>query len=268
VNDDLERRLREYGATIDAATAADLVDRDERAVEATVERVDRRPRRTMATLAVLAIVAITAIGVVSITHHSHEAVGTSSSTGSSTPSTLPRGQNCSSVTLSPAQRLLCKKSRHPHGYQPHYSDLGSGTDGFPTPAQAAALAIELRQYDQATVKALIQQAERNGNHPTDQALVSALEFRNACRQSFIAAEAAKSTPADRVASVVNGIINPEITRLRARTVSDDESYLLFEQVAHKLIAGHAPQVIQSFGHTICDYASPAYWSGLASGHSG
>jgi hypothetical protein len=151
---------------------------------------------------------------------------------------------------------------------PTTSNYGTGCDGNPTPAQAAALAIELRQYDQSKVQAMVKEAERNGNHPTDQALASAFEYQNACRQAFTAAVAAKSAPANRVASVVNGIINPEITRLRARSVSGDEGYVGFEQVAQQLIAGQATEVIQSFGHTFCGYDTPAYWKALESPPSG
>jgi len=145
---------------------------------------------------------------------------------------------------------------------PSTSNYGTGCDGNPTSAQAAALAVELKQYDPATVQAMVKQAERNGNDPTDQALVSALEYRNACRETFTASLTAKSTPADRVASVVNAIINPEISRLRARSVSGDTGYVGFEQVAHELIAGQAVQVIESFGNTFCGYEKPAYWKRL------
>jgi hypothetical protein len=151
---------------------------------------------------------------------------------------------------------------------PATSNFGSGCDGNPTPAQAAALAIELRQYDQSKVQAMVKEAEKNGNHPTNQALVSAFEYQNACRQTFTAAVAAKSAPANRVASVVNGIIDPEITRLRARSVSGSEGYVEFEQVAQQLIAGQATEVIQSFGHTFCGYETPAYWKVLESPPSG
>jgi hypothetical protein len=115
---------------------------------------------------------------------------------------------------------------------------------------------------------MVKEAEKNGNHPTNQALVSAFEYQNACRQTFTAAVAAKSAPADRVASMVNKIIDPEITRLRARTVSGAEGYVEFKQVAQQLIAGQATEVIQSFGHTFCGYETPAYWKVLASPPSG
>jgi hypothetical protein len=253
MNDDLEQRLRAYGSTIDTATETDLAERHEHAVETSVRNLDRRPRRTAAAIAVLAIAAIAAVGVVTITHRSHAAVDAPSST-------VPPSPSCLSVTQ--AQRRACKRLRHPHGNQPQYSDLGSGTDGDPTPAQAAALAVELRQYDPVKVQAMVKEAERNGNHPTDQALVSAFEYQNACRQAFTAAVAAKSAPANRVASVVNGIINPEITRLRARSTSGSTGYVGFEQVAQQLIAGQALQVIRSFGHTFCGYEKPAYWKGL------
>jgi hypothetical protein len=236
VSDDLEQRLREYGSTVDTATAADLAEREEHVVEASVQHMDRHPRRTVAIIAVVAIAAVAAVGVVTISHRSHATVDAPSSP-------VPSSRSCSSGALTVTQRFVCKRLRHPHGYQPQYNDLGSGTDGYPTPAQAATLAVELRQYDPATVQAMIKKAERNGNHPTDQALVSALEFQNACRQTLIAATAAESVPADKVASVVNGIINPEITRLRARSVSDDTGYEVFQHFARQLIAGHAPQVL-------------------------
>jgi len=229
---------------------------DVQVIDTSLERVDHHPRRTVTLLAAATIAAIAAAGVVALTHRSHPAVTAPSSTLSATSSTLHPGQNCSSGTLSPQQRFLCKKRRYPNGNQPQYSDLGSGTDGDPTAAQQATLAIERAQYDPAEVQLLLNQAKANGSVPTDQALVSTLEFRNACRELLIAVTAAETTPADQIAAVVDQIMNPEIARLTARTPAGSQSNQLFETWTNRIVVGRAAEVRKALGTQFCIHVIP------------
>ena len=257
----LERRIRtalaERADALPGRLDSSRVAGDERTrrevqvIETSLERVDHHPRRTVTILAAATIAAIAAVGVIALTRRPHPTVTAPSSTLSATSSSLPPGQNCSSGTLTPQQRFLCKKLRHPNGYQPQYSELGSGTDGDPTPAQQATLATEKAQYDPAEVQLLLKQAQANGNVPTDQALVATLEFRNACRELLIAVTAAESAPADQIAAVVDPIMNPEIARLTARTPDGSQSNQLFETWTQRIIAGQAPEVRNALGTQFC-----------------
>ena len=170
-------------------------------------------------------------------------------TPSASPSSaLPAGQNCLSGTLTRLQRIACLQAE-----LPSTSDLGSGAEQHPTPAQQATLATELLQYDPAEVQQLVSEAEANGNTPTDQALVGTLEYRNACRQTVVAATAAESAPADQVASIVNKIMTPEVARLIARTPAGSNSYQMFERLAQQIIAGEGPTILSQMDTKICPF---------------
>ena len=242
---DLEQRLRDYGSTIDAATAADLVQRDAPAIETSFERVDHGPRRAVKLVAVLTLAGVVAIGVLAITHRPRAAVTAPSSTSTS----VPAARDCTSRALTLNQRVLCRVRKHKN--EPRYSNVGSGTDGLPSPTQEAALAIEKTQYDPAEVQLLLNRARANGNVPTDQALVSVLEFRNACRQLLLATTAAEAAPADRVASVVDPIMNPEIARLTARQPAGSESNQLFASRTRQIDTGHGADVLHDIGRNFC-----------------
>jgi hypothetical protein len=250
VSIDLEQRLREYGTTIDAATAADLVQRDAPVIETSVVRIHRGTRRAMKTVAVLTIAGIALFSAIALARHSHPTVVAPPSTSPTASSTLPSRGDCLSETLTVAQRRTCIV-RRAHENRPHYSNVGSGTDGLPTPAQQATLAREKAQYDPAEVQLLLNQAKANGNVPTDQALVSVLEFRNACRQLLVAATAAESVPAERVASVVDPIVLPEVSRLTARQPAGSESNQLFAGYTREIDAGHAAKVLRAIGRNFC-----------------
>jgi hypothetical protein len=245
VSVELEQRLRAYGTTIDAATASDLVARDAPVAETSLEPVDYRRRRIVKLVAAVVLAGAVASGVLAVVHRQHAAV----TAPASTSTTRPGVKNCTAPALTLNQRIACRRRNHP--YVPHYSNVGSGTDGLPTPAQQAALAREKTQYDPAEVQLLLHQAKANGNVPTDQALVSALEFRNACRQLLVAATVAESLPRDRIAAVVDSIMEPEVARLTARTTAGSTSNQLFEQDTKEIIAGHAEAVRHELGRHLC-----------------
>jgi len=246
VIDELEQRLRAYGATIDAATAADLAERDDHLVEAGIVAVDRHPRRIVTIVVVLAVAGAATVGVLAMTGLSGLR-GSNNRPSSTVPHTacarlpIPRALNCRALKRFRVQPLRTSKS-------------GSGTDGDPTPAQAAALAVEVKDYPQAVVERMIAQGRAHGQQPDNQAIVEALEFQNACIQIKRAATTAESAPPGQVASVVHAIMDPEIARLIQRSTSGSTSYQLFQRFDDQIIAGEARQVLRdNIGVTFCIY---------------
>jgi len=74
--------------------------------------------------------------------------------------------------------------------------------------------------------------------------------------------AAEAAPIDKVASVVHGIIDPEVQQLIVRDPGN--VYTMFQNLAAEIIAGKAPQIIHSLGRSLCIYSPPAYWQWLES----
>jgi len=218
----------------------------------------RRRRRRVARLGAATLTVVALIGAALLVAHqvdSHQDRGVVSAPSQTAPSTSVPAVRCSHPgTLTAVQRRVCRREGL-GPLAPSTSDLGSGADGNPTRAQAARLATEVKEYDPAVVQAMIAQGEAHGQRPDDQAIVAALEYQNACIQTKRAATAAESAPPDQVAAVVNAIINPEIARLVQRTPSGSTGYEMFQQIAQRIIAGHASQVLQEMGKSICNYMS-------------
>jgi len=120
------------------------------------------------------------------------------------------------------------------GTQRSRTDSVPGSEGYTSPYRAAHLQDWLDGDDQAEIEYL----RRTGEYqPTLLDMVVTMEFRIACRETERARVAAVAAdPGDR-ASVVDGIMAPEIARLADRTEPPDQTVAMFTDLANKLKAG-------------------------------
>ena len=130
----------------------------------------------------------------------------------------------------------------------HVTGADPTDEGYISPYRATHLKEWLKDYDPAEIDYL----KATGTFsPTLELEVVTLEFRQACRETARAESAAQAASSTDRASIVDGIMIPEIARLKDRNSARDESAKMFSDLAEKLKAG--------------DYASVTDWLSGPSG---
>lgn len=240
MNNDIEQRLREYGATIDAATATDLAERDQDIVEVSAHAASRRPRRTTAGLALLALVGVVVLGVFFLGRGDSKVRVAGSATDPATDST---------------PKPLCSSGGGDSAACPE--------EGPPlSAAQKAQFAKWRSEYNPADVARLAKQTATD--LLDDASVVETMEGAIGCAVTRSAWAAANQAAPDQRAAAVNDIMEPELARLTERNwPPQSEMASIFQRLAEQLKTGDLADfdAPDSLFRGACGHAFPVFVGG-------
>ncbi len=240
MSDTLEERLRSYGSVIDDATSANLAER-ERSRQPSRRRSGPSARRAAVAFVVLAVGGVSVLAIARVGGHARKggAVDEAPSTATTEPLV--------GLALTPEQKLQCT---------PTCMEEGPSL----TPQQKALFATWRSEYDPAEVKYVT----KNAPDADDVSVVATMLYRDACRSTYAALQAAKRAAPDRRDSVVDAIMKPALATIRERNwPPQSETPQIFERFAGLLKDGDfdavSAQVKVGPGYGNCQDALTRRW---------